>query len=101
MSQSTTFPAATFYLAPGHLVHETLLPQETLNGRPKRLLRWVLFVYLMAVLRPIRYWEFIPKNEDNTWLFVLNLAVHGRDIVWSDRSLTARLETIRVCRQGA
>lgn len=54
--------------------------------------RWVLFLYLLMVLCPIRYWPFNLNDWDNTWVFALNYgAAHhlilGRDIDWTSGPL--------------
>ena len=66
---------------------------------PKKLLdaanytaRSVLFVYLLMVLCPIRYWPFNLNDWDNTWVFALNYGaehhlVFGRDIDWTSGPL--------------
>jgi hypothetical protein len=66
---------------------------------PKKLLdgvnyttRWVLFVYLLMVFCPVRYWPFNLNDWDNTWVFALNYGathhlVFGRDIDWTSGPL--------------
>ena len=66
---------------------------------PKKLLiavnytaRWALFLYLLMVLCPIRYWPFNLNDWDNTWVFALNYGaehhlVFGRDIDWTSGPL--------------
>src|SRR5882724_10659884 len=54
--------------------------------------RSVLFVYLLMVLCPIRYWPFNLNDWDNTWVFALNYGaehhlVFGRDIDWTSGPL--------------
>ena len=64
------------------------LRQIFLNDRFEHVLRWILFLYVAAVLCPIRYLEFHGKDVDNTWLFALNYGaaqhlVMGRDLAWT------------------
>jgi hypothetical protein len=46
--------------------------------------RWALFLYIVAVVCPIRYWNVEP-SVDNTWVFALNYgAAHGLSgLVWT------------------
>jgi len=48
------------------------LRQIFLNDRFEHVLRWILFLYVAAVLCPVRYLEFNAKDIDNTWLLALN-----------------------------
>jgi hypothetical protein len=64
------------------------LRQIFLSDRFAHILRWILFLYVAAVLCPIRYLEFNAKDVDNTWLLALSCgaAQHlamGRDIAWA------------------
>ncbi len=64
------------------------LRQIFLNDRFEHVQRWILFLYVAAVLCPVRYLEFNAKDVDNTWLLALNYgAAHhlmmGRDIAWT------------------
>ena len=53
----------------------------------KQLIRWMLFVYALLVVCPIRVWP-VDGSLDNTWVFALNYAAShglalGRDVVWT------------------
>ena len=57
--------------------------------KPARVfLRWMLFLYVAAVLCPIQYCSPSGDTVDNSWLFGLNYAaathlVIGRDVIWT------------------
>ena len=57
------------------------------NGRMNSAWRAILFVYLSLVLCPVQYWEILPNDFDNSWVFAVNYAaahhlIVGRDVVW-------------------
>jgi len=67
-------------------------PPKKLLDAVKYATRWVLFVYLLMVLCPIRYWPFNLNAVDSTWVFALNYGathhlVFGRDIDWTSGPL--------------
>ena len=67
-------------------------PPKNLFGAVKYVARWLLFVYLLMVLCPIRYWPFNLSEVDSTWVFALNYGathhlVFGRDIDWTSGPL--------------
>jgi hypothetical protein len=67
-------------------------PPEKLLDAVKSITRWVLFLYLLMVLCPVRYWPFNLNDWDNTWVFALNYGVKhhlvfGRDIEWTSGPL--------------
>jgi hypothetical protein len=67
-------------------------PAKKLLAGVKYTTRWVLFVYLLMVLCPVRYWPFNLNDWDNTWVFALNYGVKhhlvfGRDIDWTSGPL--------------
>ena len=67
-------------------------PAKKLLDGVKYTTRWVLFVYLLMVLCPVRYWPFNLNDWDNTWVFALNYGathqlVFGRDIDWTSGPL--------------
>jgi len=67
------------------------LPKELLDA-VKYAGRWVLFLYLLMVLCPIRYWPFNLNDWDSTWVFALNYGsshhlILGRDIDWTSGPL--------------
>lgn len=56
-------------------------------ARTDSFVRALLFLYLVLVVCPVRYWA-IGNDWDNTWVFALNYAAaqglaHGRDVVWN------------------
>jgi hypothetical protein len=67
-------------------------PKKLLLDAVKYTARWVLFLYLLMVLCPVRYWPFNLNDWDNTWVFALNYGVEhhlvfGRDIDWTSGPL--------------
>src|SRR5258708_31220467 len=67
-------------------------PPKNLFDAVKYAARWLLFVYLLMVLCPIRYWPFNLSEVDSTWVFALNYGathhlVFGRDIDWTSGPL--------------
>jgi hypothetical protein len=50
---------------------ENSLRQIFLNDRFEHVQRCILFLYVVAVLCPVRYLEFNAKDVDNTWQLAL------------------------------
>jgi hypothetical protein len=58
-------------------------PKKLLDG-VKYTTRGVLFVYLLMVLCPIRYWPFNLNDWDNTRVFALNYGVEYHPVFGRD-----------------
>src|SRR5258708_38749128 len=66
--------------------------EKTPGDGTGKMVRTLLLVFVGMILCPVQYWELLPDDVDNTWVFALNYAaahhlVPGRDFVWTSGPL--------------